>query len=278
MLRTLNATRYVTPLKEGGSLPAVVDTDEDGLWVVKFRGAGQGAKALIAEVIVGELARAADLPVPDIAVVDIDASFGRTERDPEIQDLLNLSRGENVGLRYLDGAFNYHERPARDLDIVPDELRSRLVWLDAFTMNMDRTHRNPNLLIWERAPWLIDHGAALYFHHAWGRFTPEKARAPFAMIGDHIFLRDAGDLDGADEWMSAALSNGGLGVAIDAVPDSLLEDPVAGEDGVSAEEMRARYRDALRTRLEDRDRWLEAAREAHRAAAAEAPTRLESRR
>jgi hypothetical protein len=164
MLPTLTATRYVTPLREGGSLPAVVETAEDGLWVVKFRGAGQGAKVLVAEIVVALLAKELGLPVPDVALVDVAPSFGRTEGDPEIQDILMGSHGINVGLRYLDSAFNYEERPARDLHIMPPDLVAPLVWLDAFAFNPDRTHRNPNLLVWQRRPWLIDHGAALYFH------------------------------------------------------------------------------------------------------------------
>jgi len=278
MLQNLIATRYVTPLREGGSLPAVVDTAEDGLWVVKFRGAGQGAKALIAEVIVGELARALGLPVPDIAAVSVDPAFGRTEMDPEIQDLLRMSHGVNIGLRYLDGAFNYEERPAKDLHILPDEMKAPLVWLDALTFNPDRTHRNPNLLIWERSPWLIDHGAALYFHHAWSRMTDEKARAPFSLIKTHIFLREAEGVGDVDAGLAAALTDEVLTHVLDAVPDSLLEDPVAGEAGVSAAEMRGRYGDVLRARLEDRSAWMDGLLSTQREVQAAPPERLEARR
>ena len=163
-LPRVTATRYVQPLREGGSLPAVVDTD-DGLYVVKFRGAGQGPKALVAELLVGLIARLLGLPVPPLALVDLPAPFGRSEPDPEIQDLLRASHGVNVGLRYLDGAFNFDCTAAADL--VTAEFASRLVWLDALVTNPDRTHRNPNLLAWQRRLWLIDHGAALYAHHDW---------------------------------------------------------------------------------------------------------------
>jgi hypothetical protein len=165
LLRT-TARRYVQPLREGGSLPAIVDT-ADGLFVVKFRGAGQGARALVAELIVGQIALALGLPVPALAIVDLPEEFGRSEPDPEIQDLLRASHGENVGLAFLDGAFNFETHAAGDL--VTDDFASRVVWLDAFCTNPDRTHRNPNLLIWNRKPWLIDHGAALYAHHNWAK-------------------------------------------------------------------------------------------------------------
>src|SRR5262245_42677121 len=159
------ATRYVQPLREGGSLPAVVDTADGGLFVVKFRGAGQGAKALIAELIVGRLAQAIGLPVPALAIVELSDAFGRSEPDPEIQDILRGGEGVNVGLRYLDGAFNFDAAAAGDL--VPVELATRLVWFDALVTNVDRTPRNPNMLVWRRSPWLIDHGGALYAHHDW---------------------------------------------------------------------------------------------------------------
>src|SRR5690606_4177437 len=158
------AHRYVQPLREGGSLPAIVDTD-DGLYVVKFRGAGQGPRALIAELIVGRLAAALGLHTPSLALIDVPPEFGRSEPDPEIQDLLRASHGTNVGLRYLDGAFNFALAAARD--VIDSGFAARLVWLDAYVTNPDRTHRNTNLLVHERRPWLIDHGAALYAHHDW---------------------------------------------------------------------------------------------------------------
>lgn len=278
MIPRLTAIRYVTPLREGGSLPAVVETAEDGLWVVKFRGAGQGARALIAEVIVGLMAREVGLPVPDLAVVHVDPAFGRTEGDPEIQDILMGSHGVNVGLRYLDGAFNYEERPARDLHIVPPEMAAPLVWLDALVMNLDRTYRNPNLLVWRRRPWLIDHGAALYFHHNWAAVTPEKAVASFPMIAGHLFLEEAGDLEGVDESLAARLPEATLAEILASVPDALLEDPVSGEPGVTAEQMRDRYLKVFTARLSQPRRWVSAAATLRDSKREQPPVRLESRR
>ena len=241
------AIRYVQPLREGGSMPAVVDTAEGGLFVVKFRGAGQGAKALIAELIVGLLARAAGLPVPELAAIDILPAFGRSEPDSEIQDILRGSRGVNVGMRYLDGAFNYEDGAAGDL--IPADLAARIVWLDAFVTNPDRTARNPNLLIWSRRPWLIDHGAALYFHHDWTNVDGTRMVAPFTLIRDHVLLLRAGDLETADAAMVAKLTDAAIDGALAAVPDALFMDETSAGDFDNADSARARYRDVLRTRL-----------------------------
>src|SRR5687768_15879472 len=176
------ATRYVQPLREGGSLPAIVDTD-DGLFVTKFRGAGQGPKALIAELISGLLARAVGLPVPDLALIEVVPAFGRAEPDPEIQEVLRNSHGVNVGLRYLDGAFNFDGIAAAEY--IDARFASDLVWFDAFVTNPDRTHRNPNLMICQRRPWLIDHGASLYAHHGWDSVDAERTHTPFPLIKDH---------------------------------------------------------------------------------------------
>lgn len=235
MLELHRATRYVVPLREGGSLPAVLDTERGGLFVAKFRGAGQGARALVAEVLVGRLAIELGLPVPEIASIELDESFGLSERDPEIQDLLRGSRGINVGLRYLEGAFGF--------DPVADEvdpaLAARIVWLDALVTNLDRTARNPNLLWWHDQVWLIDHGSALYFHHDWSMANEAKMRDPFPSIRDHVLLRTAGDLRFADRELAAALPRAVLGALVEAVPDELLMDaprgatppfPTAGEN------------------------------------------------
>ena len=184
-------------------MPAVVDTDEGGLFVTKFRGAGQGAPALVAELVVGALAQAAGLPVPDLALIELDAAFGRTEPDPEIQDILRSSHGLNVGLRYLEGAFPYD--PVATPDLVSPELAADLVWFDAYTTNVDRTPRNPNLLIWQRALQLIDHGAAIYVHHNWSNFDADRIHAPFPPIHDHVLLPHAGDLEAADARMTDRL-------------------------------------------------------------------------
>ena len=251
MLATFTANRYVQPLREGGSLPAVVDTDDGGgLFVVKFRGAGQGAKVLVAELIVGLLAQRLGLPVPELAIVDVPSRFGRSEPDPEIQDLLRASHGLNVGMRYLDGAFNYNPSAAGDL--VSPELAAAGVWLDAYVTNPDRTHRNPNLLVWERTPWLIDHGAALYAQHDWSATDAARTRTPFPLIRDHVLLDQSGDLADADARMAAALSDEVLDEVLRLVPDALLTDG-AGDgraEFATGDEARERYRAYLSTRLE----------------------------
>jgi hypothetical protein len=246
-LPTYTATRYVQPLREGGSLPAVVDTHGGGMFVVKFRGAGQGAKVLVAEIVVGLLARALGLPAPELALVDVEAPFGRTEPDPEVQDLLRASHGVNVGLRYLDGAFNFD--PAAAGDLVSPELAAGVVWLDAFVTNPDRTHRNPNLLVWRRRPWLIDHGAALYAHHDWASVDEARARTPFPLVRDHVLLLRAGDLEAADAEAVAALDGATLDAVLAAVPDDLLLASPGGAEFATADAARSRYREYLDARL-----------------------------
>ncbi|MFN2602890.1 MAG: HipA family kinase [Gemmatimonadaceae bacterium] len=246
-LRVLTATRYVQPLREGGSLPAIVDTDAGDLFVAKFRGAGQGAKALIAEVIVGLLAEEV-LPVPELALIDIPEAFGRSEPDPEIQDLLRASHGINFGMRYLDGAFNFDSVAARDL-ISPD-LAARIVWFDAFVTNPDRTHRNPNILIWNRQPWLIDHGAALYAHHDWQSVNEARTRSPFPLIKDHVLLSIASDIAKADDEMSEVFTRELITRAVDGVPNSLLMDKTVTADYSTPKKTRQRYVEYLETRLE----------------------------
>jgi hypothetical protein len=242
------ATRYVQPLREGGSLPAVVDTDGGGLYVVKFRGAGQGAKVLVAELIVGLIAIHLGLPVPELALVEVGDRFGRSEPDPEIQDLLRKSHGTNVGARYLEGAFNFDGVAAGDL--VPPELAARVVWLDAFTTNPDRTPRNPNLLVWERRPWLIDHGAALYAHHDWSSVDEARTVTGFPLIRSHVLLAVAGDIAAADAECAARLSGDVIGEIVDVVPDDLYLDAAgAPAEFASADEARERYRTYLTRRL-----------------------------
>jgi HipA-like kinase len=192
VLRTVTATRYVTPLREGGSLPGLVEADDDGLYVVKFRGAGQGPKALAAEIVAGELARALGLPVPELVLVELDVEMARAEPDPEIQDLIRASAGLNLGVDFLPGALPYN--PARP---PPADLAAAVVWLDTLVENVDRTPRNPNLLLWHGRLFLIDHGAALYVHHGSGD-PLEVARRPFGGIRDHVLLGAAGSLLEAD--------------------------------------------------------------------------------
>jgi hypothetical protein len=247
-LPRLVATRYVQPLREGGSLPAVVDTEDGGLHVVKFRGAGQGAKVLVAELIVGLIAAHVGLPVPELAIVDVGDRFGRSEPDPEIQDLLRKSHGTNVGARYLEGAFNFDGVAAGDL--ISPELAARVVWLDAFTTNPDRTPHNPNLLVWQRRPWLIDHGAALYAHHDWGSVDEARTVTSFPLIRSHVLLAAAGDIAAADAECAVRLSGGVIEAVLDAVPDELYLDRAgAPAEFASAADARERYRTYLARRL-----------------------------
>ena len=275
MLPTYTATRYLQPLREGGSLPAVVDTDGGGLFVVKFRGAGQGAKALVAEVLVGALASAVGLPLPELALVDVTPHFGRTEPDPEIQDLLRRSHGINVGLRYLDGAFNFDANAASD--VIDSDLASRLVWFDSYITNPDRTHRNPNLLVWQRRPWLIDHGTAIYAHHDWNAVDEARTRSPVPLVSQHVLLAGASRVAELDADMSAACE-AALEPTIALLPDSLLMDPVSGFDFSSADAARTRYLDYLRDRLRGPRAFAEEAVRAHETALRVAPVRLEARR
>jgi hypothetical protein len=213
-LRSVAATRYVTPLREGGSLPGLVEADDDGLYVLKFRGAGQGVKALVAEVIAGELARALGLAVPEIVVIDVDPTLGAAEPDPEIQDLINASSGANVGLDFLPGSLPY--TPAAGLQPAP-QTAAEIVWLDALVTNVDRTPRNPNLLVWHERVWLIDHGAALYFHHR--DWDPEAdAAKPFPAIADHVLLPCAGSILEADERLAGRLTAQRLREVVASVP------------------------------------------------------------
>ena len=252
MLATHAAHRYVTPLREGGSLPALVDT-EAGPYVVKFRGAGQGARALVAELLVGGIARRLGLPLPDLALVELDDAFGRAEPDPEIQDILKASRGLNVGLGFVEGAFPFD--PLASADLIGSDLAASVVWLDALTTNIDRTARNPNLLVapGDSGPevWLIDHGAALYFHHDWASVTEERANTPFPAIRDHILLHLAGDIEAADARLVPLLDADALREIVAAVPDALLMDAPEGRTPPfkTAEANRAAYLDYFLARL-----------------------------
>jgi len=271
------ATRYVQPLREGGSLPAVVDTESGGLYVVKFRGAGQGAKVLVAELVVGMIAQRLRLPVPALALVDVGERFGRSEPDPEIQELLRRSHGTNVGARYLQGAFNFDSRAAGDL--VDAELAARIVWLDAFTTNPDRTAHNPNLLIWERGPWLIDHGAALYAHHDWPSVDDARTVTSFPLVRSHVLLRDAGDLAAADAECASLLSEGLIAAILDKVPDDLLVDAAADRpDFASPADARDRYRRYLTRRLQAPRAFTAEAIAAQAQVRREAPQHLKARR
>ncbi len=241
-LRTVRATRYVTPLREGGSLPAIVEADDDGLYVLKFRGAGQGARALIAELVAGEIGRALGLKVPDLVLMELDADLARTEPDPEIFALLRASAGLNLALDYLPGSVMF-DPVAERLD---DGLASRVVWFDAYVTNVDRTPRNTNMLIWHRQLWLIDHGATLYFHHTPGwESRPDKARDPFPLIRQHVLLPFAAAIQEVDQASTAALTPEVIAEIVAGIPEVWLRG-----DGDSAEPDRARA--AYRRHLIDR--------------------------
>lgn len=251
-LRSVTATRYITPLREGGSLPAIVEADDLGLYVVKFRGAGQGSRALVAELVAGELARAGGLPIPEIVFIDVDPEFARNEPDGEIQHLIRASAGLNLALDYLPGAAAFD--PAVE---TPDPLlASRIVWFDAFVMNVDRTARNTNLMVWHRQLRLIDHGAALYFHHNWE--TAERVAAePFARIREHVLLSAASELHAADVEMSARIDVAAIHRAVSRIPDAWLP-----ADEGTPDALRERYLRILVQRLGQRESFV---REAQRA-------------
>jgi hypothetical protein len=237
------ATRYVTPLREGGSLPAIVEADDSGLYVVKFRGAGQGVKALVAEVIAAGIARSLGQRVPEVVLIDVPAALGRNEPDDEIRDLLRASEGLNVGLDYLPGAISFD--PAVGPAPSP-QLASSVVWFDAFVTNVDRTARNPNLLCWHHGLYLIDHGASLYFHHDWGD-VQEKARSSFAPIRDHVLLPWASALEEADRELRPKLTRDKFTEVLSEIPEGWL----TGEPDVpTAAARREAYADYLEARLD----------------------------
>lgn len=240
----MSVTRYITPLREGGSLPALVEAGDRYKYVLKFRGAGHGAKALIAEFLGSWLAAAAGLRVPQLALLDVDEDFGRTEGDEEIQDLLQASRGLNLGMAFLSGALTYDVAVNR-----PDPREaSAIVWFDALMTNIDRTARNTNMLIWNGGQlWLIDHGASLYFHHSWTGWE-KAALSPFPYVKDHALLPHASRLLEADAIMKQRITPQVIDTAVDLIPDEWL---AQAEPDISADEQRHVYRTFLRTRLEN---------------------------
>jgi len=261
-MRTVLATRYVTPLREGGSLPGLVEADDDGLYVVKFRGAGQGPRALVAEWLAGELARAIGLTVPDLVAVEIDPNLGDAEPDEEIHDLVRASGGLNLGLDFLPGALAFNRAVANQDGAVDPELAADVVWLDALVTNPDRTAQNPNLLTWHGRTWLIDHGAALYVHHTW-RDPDEHARRPFERICDHVLLPFAGSIEAADERHAGRIDRELLVALVEALPGLWLPtDPTIG--GAAAQ--RAAYVRYLLRRLETPRAFVEEAERARTAA------------
>lgn len=240
-LRTVNVIRYVTPLREGGSLPAIAEADDEFLYVLKFRGAGQGVKALIAELIGGEIARLLGLKVPEIVFANLDPAFGRTEADEEIQDLLKFSVGLNLALHYLSGAITFDAT----VTSIDPKLASQIVWLDCLLTNVDRTPRNTNMLVWHKELWLIDHGAALYFHHSWENWE-EQAKRPFVQVKDHVLLPWATELDVVDEEFRSILTANRIQSIVSLIPDEWL----TNEPGLeSADELRKVYAQFLKLRI-----------------------------
>jgi hypothetical protein len=250
-VKTVTATRYVTPLREGGSMPAIVEADDDGMYVLKFRGAGQGPKALAAELLAGELARAAGLPVPAIVFVELDPDLARTEPDPEIQSLIRASAGLNLALDYLPGSVTFD--PVTETP--PPDLASAIVWFDAFVTNVDRTVRNTNLLMWHRRLWLIDHGASLYFHHAWNEDYLAHSRTPFPMIKDHVLLPFAANLEDADRLMAERITPEVIAAVVALLPAAWMLGDGPG-DAARDPQVYASY---LSSRLESRQVFVEEA-------------------
>ncbi len=255
MLRTVTAIRYVAPLREGGSLPAIVEADDFGTYVLKFRGAGQGRKALVAELVAGEVSRVLGLSVPEIVLVELDAELGRTEPDPEIQDLIRASGGLNLALDYLPGSLGF------DPIVNPPNpsLAARILWFDALIQNVDRSPRNTNLLVWHKRLWLIDHGAALYFHHNWpsreGPALEAAAQRPYISAREHVLLPLAGPVPQADAALAPVLTRETLREVVALLPDEWLRD----ESGFTGpEEVRSAYVDYLSARLAQPRAWARA--------------------
>ncbi len=256
-LRTVQVTRYVTPLREGGSLPAIAEADDGFLYVLKFRGAGQGTKALIADLLGAELARALGLKVPETVFAELNEAFGRTEPDEEIQDLLKASTGLNLGLHYLQGAITYDPNVTK----VDAALASRIVWLDCLIMNVDRTFRNTNMLMWKGELWLIDHGASFYFHNDWTGWEG-RAEKPFALVKDHVLLPQAAELDAADAECRALLSDEVVDAIVALIPESwIVPDPLFAD----AAGQRAAYGTFLKARIAHSSTFLNAAKDARQA-------------
>lgn len=255
-IRTVNVTRYVTPLREGGSMPAIAEADDGFLYVLKFKGAGQGHKALISEIIGAEFARAMGLKVPEIVFAKLDSAFGRTEPDEEIQDLLKASVGLNLALHYLSGAITYDPI----VNKVDSNLASKIVWLDCLLTNMDRTARNTNMLFWHKELWLIDHGASLYFHHSWQKWQ-EQAVRPFVLIKDHVLLAQASELDEVDVELKQILTPELVKAVLTLIPDEWLNDDIFK----TCEAQRKAYALFLNTRIENSNIFVKEAQHAREA-------------
>jgi len=253
-LRTVNVTRYITPLREGGSLPALAEADDDFKYVLKFKGAGHGVKALIAELVGGQIAKALKLQLPELVFANLDEAFGRTEADEEIQDLLQGSQGLNLALHFLSGAITFD--PV--VTTVDDKLASQIVWLDSYITNVDRTFKNTNMLIWHKELWLIDHGACLYFHHSWNNWE-QHAKSPFALIKDHVLLPQASLLKDVDAEFKALLTNEILEEIVNTIPVEWLQWEDTDE---TPETLRNVYLQFLQTRLNNSEIFVNQAQNA----------------
>jgi hypothetical protein len=253
-LRTVNVTRYITPLREGGSLPALAEADDDFKYVLKFKGAGHGVKALIAELVGGQIAKALKLQLPELVFANLDEAFGRTEADEEIQDLLQGSQGLNLALHFLSGAITFD--PV--VTTVDDKLASQIVWLDSYITNVDRTFKNTNMLIWHKELWLIDHGACLYFHHSWNNWE-QHAKSPFALIKDHVLLPQASLLKDVDAEFKALLTSEILEEIVNTIPVEWLQWEDTDE---TPETLRNVYLQFLQTRLNNSEIFVNQAQNA----------------
>ena len=256
-LRTVSVTRYITPLREGGSLPALAEADDDFKYVLKFKGAGHGVKALIAELLGCEIARALGFKVPELVYANLDEAFGRTEADEEIQDLLQSSQGLNLALHFLSGAINFDPVVTQ----VEPLLASKIVWLDSFITNVDRTFRNTNMLMWHKELWLIDHGASFYFHHSWTNME-KQAKTPFAFIKDHVLLPQASELEEADRISKALLSEEKIREIVNLIPEEWLDWEGYDEN---AEQIKEIYTQFLLVRLANSEIFLKEAQNAREA-------------
>lgn len=252
-LRSAHLTRYILPLREGGSLPALAEADDDFKYVVKFKGSGHREKSVIAELLGGEIARKLGFKVPELVFLNVDEAFGRTEGDEEIQDLLQASQGTNLGLHFLSGAINYDPNVMK----VDAQLASQIVWLDAFITNVDRTFRNTNMLMWHKELWLIDHGSSFYFHHSWDNWE-KQAESPFAFIKDHVLLREASEIEKAGEELKPLITNEFIEKLVELIPDEWLN----WDYDHSPDELRKVYADFLKIRKEHSNIFIKEAQNA----------------
>lgn len=255
-IRTVNVIRYITPLREGGSLPALAEADDGFKYVVKFRGSGHGTRAVISELIGGLTAKVLKFRIPELVFVVLDEAFGQTEGDEEIQDLLQGSRGLNLGLHFLSGALTFDPVTTQ----VDEKLASQIVWLDAFLTNVDRTVKNTNMLMWNRQLWLIDHGSTLYFHHTWDNWE-KQALSPFPMIKDHVLLQRAGYLDEVDKEFRQVLTPGIIREIVEHIPAEWLN---WNEGNETSEDLREVYYQFLTRRLNNSEIFVKQAQDARK--------------